>query len=484
MEDNNNQATTAGTEIPPGPVSPPRNPVQNATSRAANNPSRPQPAPAAPRNRRTRGSAPLTNRHSPSSAPALLEIAIPYPMYTDPRRTVNLFVPDAQMLYHVLGICDSMMISTDRFTRSTPSWLPIVSQLYTAVLWNVMILKVYVHTGYASSFSSLLDALTTHLHIEECMIPGPLVPYFQSLAAINGPFDWIGDISPALPGFDSLWDGDNFHPNPSLARQHPIPAIMLDQLHYFATYTPANVADYYTHFEWYRNVFSRGVGTTPALARIGPNLCGSLYAPRSQFEYARDYWNSALAVGITRTDAAAAPLTNYLQLLGLQSQTGIGQINWFQHVATAMFEYSRFFNGSTPLKDINVVGLGAVATYGTPLQNTATRNWLYPADADLAPFTATRTTPRREIPNELRIHFNHSDHELEQQAEQYAIIAHTNIRWYENIATQNERTAINRDHLYQGDYWDMMTLRHSFNVSLKPQYAQLIASRYHRLTPN
>ncbi|CAH9103830.1 unnamed protein product [Cuscuta europaea] len=151
------------------------------------------------RNRDPRGFIPVAPSAAVTSVPAMLEIFSSNPMYTQHRGPVNLFVPDAQMLFHVLGICDRMMNSTDRFTRSFPGWLPIVSHLYIAVLWNFMILKVVLNSGHGA----MVDL--PHFQIGECMIPGPLVPFFQSLAAVNGPFDWVGDIVPHLP--DSPFSG-------------------------------------------------------------------------------------------------------------------------------------------------------------------------------------------------------------------------------------------------------------------------------------
>jgi hypothetical protein len=414
----------------------------------------------------------------------MLELSAAYPMYTEQRRAPNYYVPDAQLLFHTLGVCDQLMTTTDRFLRSMPSWLPIVSQLYVSVLWNVMILKVYVNTGYGAAYAHDLDVLLNHLQINECMIPGPLVPFFQSLAAVNGPFDWIGDIIPAMPSFTELWT-DEFAPHAAYARQIPIPAILLDQLYRFATLAfDAQLQTNYATFEWYSNIFNQDVNTHNARLRLGPQLCGSLFTTQAQCDSARAFWNPAFANGFTRIDAANGPLMAFPQLLGFISQDGALQSNWFMHISLIMHKYAQYFNGSVPLKSISPVGIGASVIYGTPLEDTNVRDWLYPAAAAIAPFRSTRFLPRRELPATLAVRFAHADHEIEEQAEQYSILCHTNMKWYVNNATQNNHTAIEGNYIHQGEYWNFTPFRYSPPVSLKTQFAQVIASRYHQQAAN
>ncbi|ACL93279.1 coat protein [Carrot cryptic virus] len=487
MDDNTPAAQPNGPHAPaaaaphavPPPAIPPATPAPGAVQQP--------PAPAPRRSRNPHGPTPISSRVSAPSAPALLELPAATPMYTEQRRSANFFVPDAQMLFHVLSICDQMMNSTERFLRSSPAWMPIVSQLYISVLWNVMTIHVFVNSGYGSAFSSFLTELYSVLRIDECMIPGPLVPFFQALGAVNGPFDWIGDIVPGLPNFSALWNEAGFHANNNYVRQVPIPAVILDQLHYFSQYAvPANQQSTYTTFQWYRNVFQQGLGAMNRLNRIGPQLCGSLFTTQAQYDAARNFWNASLNAGITRANAneGQPAFSNYRQLFGFESQTGVLQVNWFTSVSIAMNKYTQFFNGSVPLKSILPTGIGAVVIYGTPMNNPSTRTWVYPPDTGIEPFTTTRYPPRREIPDALSIQFSHADHELEEQAEQYAMLTHTNIKWYQNLETQNNWTAIAAGGLYLGDYWNMMPYRFSAPLHYKSQYAQIIASRYHQQAAN
>jgi hypothetical protein len=445
--------------------------------------------PVAPPTKRARtayGLIPSPQMTGTPSAPTLLELAAAYPMYTVQNRTPNTFVPDAQLLFHVLGICDQAMISTERFLKSSPPWMPIVSQLYISVLWLYMIIAININTSYGAIFSNIYYELGTVLRIEDCLIPGPLVPFFQSLAAVNGPFEWIGDILPTLPSFSTIWNAANFRVNPSFARSVPIPAIMLDQLYAMSQMAPpVNQQSTYATFQWYRSVFSATNAGTQQLNRIGPQTCGSLFVPQAQYDSSRTFWNACLTGNFTRLNAAAGQplLTNYAQLLGFVNQNGAPQFTWFASVATVMGKYCQFFNGSVPLKSISFTGIGAVAVYAKPLSPSLARDWLYPTATMIEPFCSNRFLPRREIPDNLLITFSHADHEIEKEGEQYALTTCTNIQWI-GVQTQNNWTAINDAHVHTGLYWNLPPFRFSPPINRKNQFQQIIASRYHQQAAN
>nr|CAH2618734.1 putative coat protein [White campion partitivirus]CAI5383992.1 putative coat protein [White campion partitivirus] len=486
MDQNIPQANPSGHPVPNSAATETRpHNIVNASSSSSSAAPQP-PAQSSRRNRNPRSPVPHTSSSSTSGAPALLELSVAYPLQTNQRRSPNTFAPDAQMLFYALGICDNMMVTTDRFIHSSPAWLPIVSQLYISVLWLTMILKVYVDSGYGALHAQLHDDLIKHLRIDECLIPGPLVPFFQSLSAINGPFEWVGDILPAFPNFSQLWDATNFAPKNNFARIFPIPAVMLDQLYYFATWTPGANQSVYGHFEWYRNIFSVGQGTYNRHHRVAPQHCGSTYASLAQIDAARSFWNPIMTGNFTRINSAAGntALSHHMQLFGFFSQNGIAQTDWFQHAATIMQKYCQFFNGSVPLKSIKTIGLGSVAVHGKARYNTSVRNWIYPTTSGTFGFRCNRFTAVRDIPDNLAVSFVHSDHELEEQAEQYAILSHTNIYWSANYTTQNNWTQLTEADVRSGEYWTMLTHRSCEKVQLKGQVAQIIASRYHQQYAN
>nr|QKD77233.1 coat protein [Entoleuca partitivirus 1] len=441
------------------------------------------PAPAARRNRAPRGPIPTSTGPSSSGAPALLELAAAVPMHTQQRRAANFFVPDATHLFHVLSICDSMMGSTHRFLQSAPAWLPIVSQLYVSVLWNYHIMRIYAHTGYGLEFAGILRDLDDVLRLDECMVPGPLLPFFESLAAVNGPFDWIGDVTPALPNFDGYWNATDFIPNNDFLRISPVPVVMLDQLAHFAKWSIPAQQSLYGNFEWYRNIFCQTTtNTTLPKYRIGPQNSGSLFTTEPQVNAARSFWNPALA-SFTRVNASTSqpPLNNWGQMLGLLSQSGKAQVDWFQHVAIVMQKYCQYFNGSRSAKTISPVGLGSVLIRALPQGNAETRNWIYPSSLPQA-FLSSRFNANHAIPAELLLDFSHADHNIEEVAEQYAILTSTNVQWASNNLAQHSWPQLQLANTHAGDYWLMMTHRQVLSLNLTAQFAQLIASRYHQTT--
>lgn len=488
MESNTPQVISAAPVAPnqAAPQQPPAAPIQPAPHVDAA--VQPIVAPPAKRNRAPRGLVPPSNVSGSIGIPALLELGASSPMYTEQRRVVNYFAPDSQMAFHVLGLCDQMMLSTDRFLKSSPGWLPIVSQLYFSLLWWYSVLKVYVTSGYAPFLAQLLHDLEQQLNFSELLVPGPLVPFLSALAAVSGPYDWIGDIVTALPNLDQIIGatvGNPWQINENFMRLIPIPLVLLDQLAYFARWVVPAGQSLYGNFEWFRNILSLGIGASSPTFRMGPNLCGSLYSTQTQVTDARNFWHARFA-GFTRFNAAAgqAVPTEWTQLLGFTTQTGVSQLNWFQHVTIIMQKYCQFFNGSVPLKAISPTGIGAVSVFGRPVNNADVRNWLYPDVADLTPFLSSRVLPLRDISDNLSIIFEHADVDAEEVAEQYALTSHTNIQWNANIATQNGWTVIDRNTTHTGSYWQMMAHRYSSRISFKMQYAQVVASRYHQQSAN
>jgi len=465
--------TAAAAQAPAPPVSPAAPPQGDVA---------PQPASAPKRSRAPRGPITATSGPKHDGAPALLEIPAATPMYTVQRRSVNYFVPNFTFMFWVLSLCDNMMLATHRFTQSAPAWIPIVSQLYMSVLAWYQVLRIYVHTGYGIQFADYVRNMEQVLRIDECLVPGPLVPFFESLAAVNGPFDWIGDIVAAIPDFASLWVNANHMPNEQQLHRLPWPVVLLDQLAYFATWTAPAQQTVYGNFEWYRNIFSTPSSVGNGAIRrylLSPPGAGSLFCTESQVNSARNYWNGFFSnftrIGHPNNNTR---MNNILQILGFQTTTGAHQADWFQYVAIVMQKYGMYFNGSKQVKNISPVGLGASLVHGTLIDSTSSRNWLYPANMP-SPFLSSRFAPAHEIPSDIHLNFEHSDHNIEEVAEQYQLLCSTNVS-YATVTTQHGRTQLTDALTRHGDYWDMMPHRQIDEINFKQQYAQLIASRYHQ----
>ncbi|KAI3845708.1 hypothetical protein MKW92_038052 [Papaver armeniacum] len=291
----------------------------------------------------------------------------------------------------------------------------------------------------------------------------------------------MGDISPIIPDFIGMWNDVKFSPQIEVARLLPFPVIMLDQLQHFATAALApEEASNYTTFQWYGNIFSQGHGDHDQRLRLGPQLCGSLFTNQHQHDAARTFWGHVLQ-GQHRINANDGHIAfdNYLQLLGFRSQDGNHQLDWFQPVMHVMQKYCLHFNDSIPLRQITPISIGSVSMFGIPTNSVSVRNWFYPPDDAIAPFPSSRFAPRREIPSDLTVTFQHADHELESLAEQYAILTHTNMRWTPTLEAQHDLQAVNDDDVRHGHIWTMTTHHRSVPVQFKNRYSLIIASHYH-----
>jgi hypothetical protein len=257
--------------------------------------------------------------------------------------------------------------------------------------------------------------------------------------------------------------------------------VLLDQLAYFATWQiPANQT-LYGNFEWFRNIFSVPAGNHHNINnRIGPNASGSFFTTQAQVNAARDFWNAAMQ-GFARFNAAQGQpeITLWTQFFGFTSQAGVAQFEWFQHIAIVMQKYSQFFNGSRALKSVSLTGLGSVLVSAVPMALPNTRDWLYPLNIP-GSFLSSRFAPPHEIPTYALINYEHSDHDVEEVAEQYAILCSTNVKWGQLNLPQHGWAPIVLANTHHGDYWNMMVHRKATLINLKLQYAQVISSRYHQ----
>lgn len=419
----------------------------------------PTPAPAPKRTRAPRGPLPPpTTVASSVGVPALLELGAANPLYTIMRRDMNTFVPNAINMFYMLGICDMLMSTTDRFLRSTPSWLPIVSQYYISVLWIVQIIRIRIETRYGSPEEiEIFKELCEHLQIQNLLIPGPLVPFFAALASASADADWIGDFMPGLPTVAEMIGTHACLAN-QWQRVVPFPVFLLDMLKHFAT----EQADKVTHtgYEWTRNIF--GITSTPVdpnhvnvtWNRLGPNFVAPLYCSSSQFDAARAFWNVALNAGsYTRyTRANALLINNFAQFLGFIDGAGLPRIMPFTIISTTMSKYAMFFNGSLALKSISPINLGAIIPRGLPTGHANVRNWLYPAAAPGAQTSATFSAIH-ELPREYTVSFVHADRDLEEVAEQYAVTTFINVDLSQNNNAQNGWNQLAHDNSYVGSAW-------------------------------
>jgi hypothetical protein len=465
----------------PAPAAPlaPAPPMQGAAQ--------PNPAPAPARNRHPRGPIPAPTNNATPGVPALLELGAANPFSTEFFRSQNFFVPVAIHLFWCLGICDAHMSTTHRFLQSAPMWLPIVSQYYISVLWIYMILTVRVNAGYASTLEiHFYEDCTKYLHFQNCMIPGPLVPFFSALAASSASFDWLGDFLPGLPTPEEMLANQDGMINANWSRSVPFPAAILDQLVHFVVYTPTAPATRYSSFQWYRSIFGLASANSAPL-RIGPQAAASMYVSQQQVDTAHPFWQgligtTAAPIYTRQTSANVELFDNFFQFCGFVDGNANPRMHTdiFNAVSRCMQTYCQYFNNSVAIRAISPTGLGATIPRGIPQGNATTRDWLYPA-AYPQPRLSNYGLAIHPLPAHLGVRFEHADHELEEVAEQYAITTHINVHLgHTNNAPQNGFAAPTNN--YTGDAWRMLMFRKSGFVQIHNAYGHTIAARYHLST--
>lgn len=353
-------------------------------------PPAPQPAVAAPPNLQGASDArnelptPARNKKEPrkfatpstatvTGAPPLLLGVSNLPFATEQKLETNSFVPSALVLFALLAELDSNMANTYRFLQSAPNWIPLVSQAYIAVVWLIHIFRVAreANTITMEQFQ-LLVWFESIYDFRTMMIPGPLVPVFQSLAFTSGPFEWIGNIAPALRDDARAILKEAYSPSSNLQWNIPSIPLIIDQIQWFLD--EFNITQNNEHFiakNFYSNVFG-----TPAAA----NAFGTyaMYSPNARYTTsvsAQQYraFKSQAGSYSFPTRLAATTANNYMlwvEFFRFKSRdTATNTYGWFSTMSATMQRYCQFVKNSVPMSAISLTGLGASTPIWSYLPN-------------------------------------------------------------------------------------------------------------------
>jgi hypothetical protein len=325
--------------------------------------------------------------------------------------------------------------------------------------------------------SDFLDTCQTLFDYRSLLVPGPLVPFFQALAACSAPFSWFGDICPGMPSATEL-DMTALRGFAILThwmRILPSPVFLIDCLRYHAgtTFNAQNPATGSSRI--YHRIFGQDPATTQTgWNLLGPSVVASIVSTTQIVENSVAYWS-------TRTDLLPAAFTsnvtrlsNIAQFFGFQGSDGNDSLRWLQPVFAVMQTYCSFFRGSVPLASISPVGLGASIPRMLIASRTATRDWIYPN----APPTADTSRLGRQPPAAFRTRAIHSDHTLPEVAEQYAQLTTINVD-FSSISAQHGHTEINNDRIRAGPIWELTDQRQGMLIAPHHGYSQMVASHYH-----
>jgi hypothetical protein len=358
--------TTPGQDRPaeqqPAPEPPRPQPAQQPTPAVEQQPAPAPAVPFAPRGRLQR-----PQRDAAPGVSSLLDMVAYAPWMKNENLSLSTFVPDANALYVALDFCDINMRSTDRFTRGHHQWNPYVSRIYIGMLFYFRIMDCMVLAGIAEDdILTLLQRIKTAFDFRRLSIPGPLVPYFQSLSVCSSGHSLLGDVTPTLPELSSVtkknfWSFGN-------ARVPNIPALM-DALRLPLDAAAPDVNDYDELPHVYTNLHNVTVtDDISAHAAYAVGSCGfgrtTHASPNTNATFRRAATLLNLPQRLTQSQAAiqSSPMTWYQflrfrRLTGEQPQTAFSE--WFANVAAVMRDYSSYFRDSSNLGSIPIAAGGA-----------------------------------------------------------------------------------------------------------------------------
>jgi hypothetical protein len=417
-------------------------------------------------------------------------------MHTVLETTTSLVIPCTIMLFQTLAEMDLLMATTHRFISSSPAWIPIVSQLYVAVLFFYATIRSQNEAGHIDAEQrEFLTVMEQIFDARTLRIPGPLVPFFQTLGASNGPSDRFGNVSFGIPSTSVLRvrQRNNYRFSSRVNFDLPNIIFLLDQLIRTLVTDPSTVDNSDT---WYFNVFNVAANAADRTARtmynpvarvnhyVSANQLRSFYGQRAQ-------WTRNLPMHVTDQRSQyevgnSQTILNLWQIIGfngigLQTTTGY---HWFRLVATVMQPYTSYFRESVPFAAISPIGIGSV--YIEARFFGITRN----ASRLLA--TVETTTSRSNaavhryvciVPLGLQTVYEHVDDTIEALAEEYGMLCQLNANWTDiNAHAPGTAQGPLRALTHYGPVFALPISRRSHIVEMPRALGANVAMYYHSQT--
>lgn len=474
--------------VPHGPgIQPPaaQPPVSDPTNIGGISDSRNNP-PVAPRNKKEPRKFATPSAATVSSAPPLLLGVSNLPFYTNQHLETNTFIPSALVLFAILAELDSNMSNTYRFLQSAPGWIPLVSQAYIGVCFIVHILRIAREANTISVeqfqflqwFESVYDFRTL-------IIPGPLVPVFQALAYTSGPFDWIGNIAPAITNSARPVRKNAYSCSAGARYLLPHVPLIVDQLQWFLdSFNITQDNEAYISENFYSDLFGvpAAANSFGSYAMVSPNARFNVSVSTQQY---RAFKAQRSSFGFPPRLAASNSNTymswfEYLRFKPVDNSQSTFQ--WFSTMSATMQRYCQFVNGSVPMSAISLTGLGATSVVWTYTPSTNLRQSPELVAKDSHTVGTGNTVTRSEAhfraapPPSLSATGKHFDPELEELAEQFSAATQVNISL---SLSEGDEPYPADDTIRVGTVWTLPIIRESPVIDVLPTHGPLIMTHYH-----
>lgn len=302
-----------------------------------------------------------------STAPgvsSILQMVAYAPWSNNERLDVNTYVPNASCLFQFLHNCDTQMLSADRFTRGHPQWTPYISRVYIAMLFYFRIMDCMVLSGIADSYLlNLLLAIKNEYDFQRLMIPGPLVPIFQSLSVCNSGNELIGDISPTLPDITTA-AGTTFYVSlPYLSVPNVLALLDYPSRIAHAAADPVSDANLYSaighsSYSLHSQAVPNANDANMQAALSGPGMKNEANVV---YESTRNFWRNRLRLSLPprvpdhHDNSTHLNWHQFLRFAPVPGEHAHANFSlWFGNVAQVMSNYCSYFRDSTSLGSIPV----------------------------------------------------------------------------------------------------------------------------------
>jgi hypothetical protein len=473
---------------PASPIAPaPPIPQPTAAPDAAANPTPAVPArhPRAPRAR-----APPSNANV-TGVPEMYMLVAPTPASTIQRLALNTFVPSFLACAQVILQMNHMMGTTHRFLQGAHEWCPFLSLAYFGNLFILQALRAYREIRPLPMHESwLLEGIETSIGLDSLIVPGPLVPFFQALAASSAPFEWFGNIGPNVTGFLTGCNQSNdYLVQDGHSRILPNIPFYLDMISKIvaidADSTPVQRRSLLQRF--YSDIMTVNVTDTPNehFHMSAPGLPSRPFQTPDFIQFVLGLANLDLPSRLNRNgnDATNLNLSQFMRLYDAPTVANGQYHTWFEQAAGVHARYGQFFKGSVPLSSISPSGIGAAITRVRYTAGNARLLAPYTFHAVVAPAPPAAGVPayydRNEI-NSLSAVLEHPDHALEEIAEQCGQLAQVNVDLESSLGAATPTNA----NLRTGDVWTLPDIRRTSTYDIAPGIFARLASSYYEDTRN
>jgi hypothetical protein len=416
----------------------------------------------------------------------------------------NFVVPCFIMFFQILGIMDTQMARTRRFTDANPDWHPFVSQLYFSVLIYYFVLLCQSTGNQITQEQRLfLEYLESQFNVSHAKIPGPLIPFFQSLAACSGPDPTFGNVAFGIP--DSLDASQHQHFLSRLRLNAHLPSIVfiLDQfMRLINRFAPVGAAPAAVNLNvtdsHYIDIFgvaaaagavNRVCMKTPS-ARVDINVT---HSAMQSFFGTSNIWRSVLPFDpntnqSTYTFGNNQNVLTFEQYIGFRGYgpTANQHFNWFNEVGRVMQPYADFFRDSASLGSVNTIGIGVVyirSSYADTPEN-ATSLTTDMATRDVR-YQVTGTS-RYQVPDltNLQVQCSHQEEYLESVTEQLGMLTQLHVIWNVNNNANSVFPGPISGNTEIGSVWQRLWLKVSPWLTVQRYVGSLISGYFHTPVAN